>query len=516
MTDTPTVADSKGEPDLSGRRLGDYQLIRRLARGGMADVYLAEQQSLRRQVAFKVLRRNLAGDETYVRRFHNEAQAAASLVHANIVQIYEVGCIDGVHFIAQEYVRGQNLKQLVIRRGPLKVRMAINVMRQVAAALHRASSRGIIHRDIKPENIMLASTGEVKVADFGLARVAGDEGLNLTQVGLTLGTPLYMSPEQVEGRPVDPRSDLYSFGVTCYEMLAGQPPFHGDTALSVAVQHLKSEPPRLEDLRQDLPGALCRIVHRMLAKKPAQRYSDAGELLRELRAVPVEGADLDWEADSQQADLAETLNATDARTAATQHLATVMAAESRSLRPGKRRLGWGLVFVLAIIGGVATAWARRPPFLLNTQGIALTKVPEKKTAQEQFNYAMSVHTERAYLAVGKYFDSGRTDDKIYVNKARLHLAYLYQENGRENEALPILSDLAAENSDRLVQARALVALINYHFPRNEMAEVQRRLVVLQQTLAEMGDLPMQQMDLIQSLPPSVRSNLELTPPRGKR
>ena len=272
MTDTPIVADSKGDPDLSGRRLGDYQLIRRLARGGMADVYLAEQQSLRRQVAFKVLRRNLAGDETYVRRFHNEAQAAASLVHANIVQIYEVGCIDGVHFIAQEYVRGQNLKQLVARRGPLKVRMAINVMRQVAAALQRASSRGIIHRDIKPENIMLASTGEVKVADFGLARVAGDEGrLNLTQVGLTLGTPLYMSPEQVEGRPVDPRTDLYSFGVTCYEMLTGQPPFHGDTALSVAVQHLKSEPPRLEDLRQDLPGALMshRAPHAGQKTRPA-------------------------------------------------------------------------------------------------------------------------------------------------------------------------------------------------------------------------------------------------------
>ena len=185
-------------------------------------MYLAEQGSLRRQVAFKVLREALAKEEHYVRRFHNEAQAAAALVHANIVQIYEVGCLEGVHFIAQEYVAGKNLMQLLVRRGPLDIKLAVNILRQVAAALHRAGLRGVTHRDIKPENILLTSAGEVKVADFGLARVTSSDGkVDLTQVGVTMGTPLFMSPEQIEGGSIDPRSDLYSLGVTAYQMLTG-------------------------------------------------------------------------------------------------------------------------------------------------------------------------------------------------------------------------------------------------------------------------------------------------------
>ena len=277
----PEPSRNNADPELSGQKLGNYQLLRRLGRGGMADVYLAEQLSLRRQVAFKVLKKTLAEDEAYVRRFHHEARAAASLVHANIVQIHEVGCIDGTHFIAQEYVPGQNLKQWLSRHGTADAATAVHVMRQVMAALGRAARHGIIHRDIKPENIMLATTGEVKVADFGLARMVTEgQAVDLTQVGITMGTPLYMSPEQVEGRGVDPRSDLYSFGVTCYEMLAGRPPFEGDSPLSVAVQHLRAEPTRLEALRPDLPEGLCRIVHRLLAKVPDERYATAADAMR--------------------------------------------------------------------------------------------------------------------------------------------------------------------------------------------------------------------------------------------
>jgi serine/threonine-protein kinase len=262
--------------DLSGRQIGDYRLLRRLGRGGMSDVYLAEQKSLRRQIAFKVLKRELAKDDTYVRRFHMEAQAAAALVHANIVQIHEVGCADGIHYIAQEYVAGQNLRDVVSRRGSVSAKLAVSVLRQTASALTKAADQGIIHRDIKPENIMLTPAGEVKVADFGLARVISNgDSLNLTQTGMTLGTPLYMSPEQVEGRALDPRSDIYSLGVTCYHMLIGEPPFRGETALSVAVQHVRTQPERLENRRPDLPTALCRIVHKMLAKKPGDRYADA-------------------------------------------------------------------------------------------------------------------------------------------------------------------------------------------------------------------------------------------------
>src|SRR5262245_48587019 len=287
MATTPAAADVKHEPDLSGRRLGDYQFLRRLGRGGMAEVYLAEQLSLRRQVAMKVLRQSLASDDSYVRRFHHEAQSAAKLVHASIVTIHEVGCVEGWHYIAQEYVAGQNLKQLLSRGGRgLDAAQAVTIMRQVASALGKAAEQNITHRDIKPENIMLSSSGEVKVADFGLARVAqAGEALNLTQAGITMGTPLYMSPEQVEGKEVDPRSDLYSLGVTAYHMLAGRPPFDGETALAVAVQHLKNEPNRLELVRPDLPEGLCRIVHKLLAKQPKDRYQKAVELLKDLKGL---------------------------------------------------------------------------------------------------------------------------------------------------------------------------------------------------------------------------------------
>ena len=188
----------------------------------MAEVYLGEQQSLCRSVAVKVLKPRLADDATYVKRFHREAQAAASLVHANIVQIHEVNCIDGFHVIVQEYVSGENLKQILDRTTKLDPSIALLITRQVAVALAKAHSQDLVHRDIKPENILISTDSMVKVADFGLARVTKDRRkVELTEVGMAMGTPLYMSPEQVEGTEVDPRSDIYSLGVTLYHMLAG-------------------------------------------------------------------------------------------------------------------------------------------------------------------------------------------------------------------------------------------------------------------------------------------------------
>ncbi len=184
---------------------------------------------------------------------------------------------------------------------------------------------------------MLAKTGEVKVADFGLARIANEGGVGLTQVGVTLGTPLYMSPEQVEGRAVDPRSDLYSFGVTCYEMLAGRPPFEGETPLSVAVQHLRSEPTPLASLRPDLPDQLCQIVHQLLAKTPGDRYGSATEVLRGLRSVSTEGMEQWSGADWNTPELLA-LTATN-RSAATLQLDSLMRAQARSLL-GVRFRAW--------------------------------------------------------------------------------------------------------------------------------------------------------------------------------
>ena len=277
---------ASGDGNLSGRRLGGYRLVRCLGSGAMADVYLAEQESLARQVAVKVLRPETVRQATAVQRFEQEARAAAGLVHGNIVQIHEVACIDGVHFLAEEYVAGPTLKTWLAVRGPLDPRQAVAVLGQVGSALARAAEHGVVHRDIKPENLLVTPSGDVKVADFGLARVlAGPEGMELTQEGMTLGTPLYMSPEQAEGRAVDTRSDLYSLGATVYHLLAGGPPFDGKTPLAVAMAHIREPLVPLADRRPDLPAGLCRIVDTLLAKEPHERFAGPIDLLHAVAEI---------------------------------------------------------------------------------------------------------------------------------------------------------------------------------------------------------------------------------------
>jgi tRNA A-37 threonylcarbamoyl transferase component Bud32 len=436
-SETQRVRDTQVDVDLSGRQLGDYRLLRRLGRGGMAEVYLAEQSSLKRQVAFKVLKAELATNENYVKRFHQEAQAAASLIHASIVQIYEVGEIEGVHFIAQEYVQGKNLREYLDRNGALDVRLAVLIMRQVAAALYRAAQQGIVHRDIKPENVLIAASGEVKVADFGLARVVREgEALNLTQVGVTMGTPLYMSPEQAEGKPLDHRSDLYSLGVTCYHMLAGQAPFRGETALSLAVQHIKSPPEPLEKVRPDLPEALCRIVHRLLDKKPSNRYSSARELLRDLRMLPIEGLDeLGSDDELWQVlgtELSEPLEAT-------RRLDAVMktVAIQRRLRP--RRWAWLAGGVaLALLAGAAASFASRGASLLQSTTAPHVDIPRQASAQAQFIYAGLSGTRAHWLSVINY----QPHHELYARMANKELALLYLQENDYDAALRIFNELA--------------------------------------------------------------------------
>ncbi len=285
-TTAPQPAEKPPTPeaDLTGRTLGDYQVLRRLGQGGMGQVYLAEQVSLRRKVALKLLKSELASNPTSLARFKKEAEAVAQATHANIVQIYAIGEADGIPFMALEYVDGRNLRDFLEKKGTLDLRIALNIMRQVAEALKRASALGIVHRDIKPENILLTDRDEVKVADFGLMRFreATVATLRLTQSGDTLGTPLYMSPEQVEGREIDHRTDIYSFGVTCWHMMAGEPPFTGTTPYEVAFKHVQEEPRPLASLRPDLPAELCLIIHQMMAKDPADRFQTASELLDEI------------------------------------------------------------------------------------------------------------------------------------------------------------------------------------------------------------------------------------------
>jgi serine/threonine-protein kinase len=446
----PSAADP--ESDLSGRTLGDFKLLRRLGRGAMAEVYLAEQPKLRRQVALKVLKGGLASDATYVARFQNEAMAAAALVHANIVQIYEVGQSDGVHFIAQEYVAGLNLREWISRHGPLEAKPAVDVLRQAAAALGKAAQAGIVHRDIKPENIMISTGGEVKVADFGLARITrDDDALALTQVGVTMGTPLYMSPEQVEGRSLDPRSDLYSLGVTCYHMLAGAPPFNGETALAVAVQHLQNRPRRLEEIRPDLPPGLCRIVHRMLEKDPKERYASARDLLRELRALPIAAADDDevWSLGWDDSGTTAAMRSTAGLQSATRRLDDVMKTTALVVQRRDRYLKRALAAAgLAFVVGAAAAAirARTAPGLLDGAAAeAAFEVPRQPSAREQFVAAglQLTHVEEWLKSVAVHYP----DDPYFPARADQELARLYWRDGRLDEALALFSKLADRNEE---------------------------------------------------------------------
>lgn len=431
--------DPQASADLTGRELGDYCILRRLGAGGMAEVYLAEQRSLGRQVAFKVLQAALARDAAYVARFQYEARAAAALVHSNIVQIFEVGQVDGVHFIAQEYVRGKNLGELLIRDAALNPRLVLDILRQVSAALCKAAEVGIVHRDLKPENILLGHSGEVKVADFGLARMESVDAKTLTQVGVAMGTPLYMSPEQIEGRQVDARSDLYSLGITSYHLLAGAPPYGGDTALAIAVQHLNSTPRPLENLRTDIPSGLARVVHRLIAKRPDQRYQSAGDLLLDLRKLAGEAATEGWGEGPEEWSLAEWVAVADSRSRAAAELDRLMKQSAqlqpRRWRPSRVFLALVGALLIGLIGGFL---ARPRPYLA---GQAVVNVEKRESAWAQLFQANMAPSEAAWRGVRRYFPE---EDQYVYDQADAGLVRYYlffSQSPDYAKALPVLREL---------------------------------------------------------------------------
>jgi serine/threonine-protein kinase len=274
--------------NLVGKQLGGYEILDIIGHGGMATVYRAQQVSMNRVVAIKVLPKQFVNDDTYIQRFHREVEIAAKLEHRNIVPVHDYGQHEGQPYIIMRYMNGGSVDDL-LRSGPLDVDKILDIIEQVAPALDYAHSKNVLHRDLKPSNILMDDDGGAYLTDFGIARILSEQpGSTITTQGV-VGTPSYMSPEQAQGHPLDNRSDIYSLGVTVFEMATARRPFQSDTPYSIAVMQVTSPPPSPRSLNPTLSIAFEQVVYKALKKKREERYSTAvslGDAMRRALAPP--------------------------------------------------------------------------------------------------------------------------------------------------------------------------------------------------------------------------------------
>ena len=485
---------------LVGRRLGGYQVLRQLGRGGMADVYAAKHLALGRDVALKILRPDLARDADYVDRFRREARAAATLTHPHIVAVYDVGSLEGIHYIAQELIDGENLRQSLDQTGPVSVEDATLILISVASALDAASRAGITHRDIKPENIMRSLQGEIKVADFGLARLGngcGETQTDLTQVGLTLGTPRYMSPEQVQGKPVDVRSDLYSLGVSLYHLLTGSPPFDAEEPLALAVMHLHEVAPPLDRARgaggvstdSDLPAWLIEVVDCLMEKSPADRFQSPAQMILAIENGAVQNGTVQNGADRKDGLSEGVTSAASASATLRLQRAADAAQENRHGNQGKTLaavvLPRLLPLVLPLLAGIIAYQLRNRPSGGRDISSMLRsgEVSRASSIDQQYLIAASRNDESAWLSLAEYFPPDASPlHARYHSKAMLQLARLMIDQGRYPEADQRLDDLLGDpKTEKTYQVMALVSkcrLEELQGSREQLSETQSQLQAL--------------------------------------
>jgi serine/threonine-protein kinase len=484
------TGDGGADVDLTGVTLGDFQVDRLLGRGGMGEVYLATQLSLNRPVALKVLRSDFSSNQKYLDRLKLEATAVAQLNHPSIVHVYTLGCVENTNFIAMEFVQGTNLRDYILKKGALDLPLALSIIKQTAQAIGTAGEAGLVHRDIKPENILLTRKGRVKVADFGLCRNL-EKNMGITQPGITMGTPLYMSPEQAQGHALDHRSDLYSLGVTCYHMLTGAPPFRADNAVAMALKHVREIPRSMLVLRPELPVELDNMVLKLMAKDPADRYQSAADMLTDLAKIrgSLQGGSSAAFAETAQADPQEsgdtpsiTIPSRSAPKRAPASSPSLPKATVADAQPGLAaqplvRLSASLIALVAtacLCIGALAGWKGRLPDVMaipadasqSRPGLWLDRdwrtIPKQSTAEEQCRFAqLQAPPEQwvaAWLAVAGYFPHSHEA----VSRAYIQLARILYRRGDLDALNSLVSELpkwdGSQKRDQELVALARVAI----------------------------------------------------------
>ncbi|MFB1081158.1 Stk1 family PASTA domain-containing Ser/Thr kinase [Jeotgalibacillus sp. JSM ZJ347] len=396
-----------------GKRLsGRYKVLRSIGSGGMANVYLARDMILDRDVAVKVLRMDYVSEGNMLKRFQREAQSATSLTHPNIVSMYDVGDEDDYYFLVMEYVEGMTLKQYIQEHSPLALDDAIHIMLQLTSAIAHAHHNGIIHRDIKPQNILIDQEGNIKITDFGIAMALSATAI--TQTNSVMGTVHYLSPEQARGGTASKKSDIYSLGIVMYELITGTLPYEGETPISIALKHLQSDLPRPSEVIQDLPQSLENVILKAAAKDPHYRYANADEMTDDLKTVlnperasePLFAPAPDLEATKAIPIIRDRMDVMPSEDT------KIHEPEKQKEKPKKKKKKWpwimALIFILLLGGGVMAA--------MGMFGPAQVQVPD--VTGENIEDAEDIITE-AGLTVGEvtYEPNEQTEEDIVLRSS---------------------------------------------------------------------------------------------------
>jgi eukaryotic-like serine/threonine-protein kinase len=464
---------------------GRYQLQGRLGAGGMATVYLAEDTSLHRKVAIKVLAERYAEDEQFVERFRREAQSAAGLNHPNIVAIYDRGVAEGTYYIAMEYLDGPTLKDVIDERGGLEPNRAIGFATQILAALRFAHNHGVVHRDIKPHNVVVSPDGRLKVTDFGIARAGASQ---MTEVGSIVGTAQYLSPEQARGEVVGPPSDLYSVGIVLYEMLTGRVPFEGDSAVAIAMKHLSEEPVPPSVYAPGTPPALEQVVLRALAKDAGDRYQTAEEMSADLDRAR-RGVALSPRTEQMTRVIAPVRSAQQTRVQPPRDTRVWDREEPPParrqpppppVRPKRSRWPWVLLALLVLAAGAVAAVALSGVIgggdgtTTTTAPPAFVRVPTGLVGTDQFSATNQIEN-RGLKAVrvnrASPQDPGKVIGVTPVGGQRLKrgaTVTLLVSKGVTNKTVPTITGMTLQDATALLQQRGLV--LGDQSEKNDLAD----------------------------------------------